>query len=56
MQEAQTKNDTAITFDHAVAVDKAVQRFGEFTAVNNLTFDVQSRHFTPCCTARKDKG
>jgi ABC-2 type transport system ATP-binding protein len=41
VQKTQTKNDTAITFDRTVAVDKAVQRFGEFTAVNNLTFDVR---------------
>ena len=41
MKKTQIKNDTAITFDRTVAVEKAVQRFGKFTAVNNLTFDVR---------------
>jgi|GEM_PF-5971600 len=33
MRKTQAKHNAAITFDRAVAVDKAVQRFGEFTAV-----------------------
>lgn len=33
---------SAITSGHAVAVDRVVKRFGDFTALNNLTFAVET--------------